>query len=390
MLARIQARALQEMGMDVAFLVTSDQPGLHRENVDGVTVWRAGIRNLFWRFKDVKHPWIVRKLWHLLDLYNFMMKPYVDRVLDQERPDIVVCHNLMGWSISAWGSCFKRGLPVVQILHDQYLLCPASSMFRRGGICRKQCRTCRLMRIPHKRMSSGLAAVVGVSGFVLNRFLEYGYFRGVPHFRVIHNACDGKTSSRFPLSTDRRNDEKTRFGFMGRLAYPKGIDELLSAFSQSPIPGTELIIAGDLSSPYSVCLQETYGDVSEILFAGRMSPADFYSQVDVLVVPSLWEDTFPTVILEAMQYGVPVIGSNRGGIPEMIRDGETGIIVEAGDRTQLVHALQAMADSPDTRNRMGRRALELSREGSVVGMVNAYRDLYQQVLESWDSQEGEI
>ena len=379
--ARSQVLGLQALGVDVSVLCTAGEKGLRRDMVDGIPVWRAGFRNLFWRYDGIPQNPVLRKAWHLVDIYNGFMRLHVETVLEKECPDLVVCHNLLGWSISAWSACFKRRVPVVQILHDQYLLCVAASMSRNGVNCARRCLECRLMRIPHRILSNRLAGVVGVSRFVLDRFLGYGYFRDVPNRIVIHNGCDSMAGTSVKGPAAPPQNQGTRFGFMGRLIPQKGVEELLLAFSTSTLKDSELIIAGDLNSEYSRTLLSRFDGQEGIRFVGRVTPEEFYRCVDVLVVPSLWEDTFPTVVMEALSRGVPVIGSRRGGIPEMIDHGETGLIVEPTDHSELEAALVQMTQRMDDRSRMAGQARKTAEARfDVDRMVHEYMNLYQKIV----------
>ena len=122
---------------------------------------------------------------------------------------------------------------------------------------------------------------------------------------------------------------------MGRLDEGKGIKLLLETFSDGEFDRSRLVVAGSLDSEFSRDLEQQYGNAGNIEFLGHVRPSEFYRDIDVLVVPSLWNDTLPTVVLEAMQYGLPVIASNLGGIPEMIEDGKTGWLFDPGMPGQL-------------------------------------------------------
>ncbi|QCQ20831.1 glycosyltransferase [Desulfoglaeba alkanexedens] len=104
--------------------------------------------------KNVVHTWI-----------------FLLRVLEIERPDVVSIHNLPGWSAAAWTTIAEKGIPSVQVLHDSYAICPKSTMYREGsGNCARQCISCRLLRLPHRRLSRRVSAVVRFSRYIL-----YGY-----------------------------------------------------------------------------------------------------------------------------------------------------------------------------------------------------------------------
>jgi glycosyltransferase involved in cell wall biosynthesis len=97
------------------------------------------------------------------------------------------------------------------------------------------------------------------------------------------------------------------------------------------------------------------------------------------IVPSVWPEPCPTVLLEAMAAGRAVVASSVGGIPELVVDGETGLLVPPGDAAALRHALQRMLDDPTLRRRMGaagRKRVEQFRGDRVVPRIER---VYQQV-----------
>lgn len=372
-------RALTAAGHQCILLATSKGRGLECSERDGVRVWRAGIRNIYWQGRRTRAPAPARLLWHAIDSYNPLMQGYLEQVLETERPDVVSIHNLPGWSSAAWGTVRRAGIPSVQVLHDQYALCPKSAMFKDGCNCQDQCMSCRLLRLPHRALSNGVSAVVGVSRFILDRHLDYGCFRRVVHRRVIHNA---RQPGLLGLDTPAVRHDGLRIGFIGRLDPTKGVETLLAAFRDYGRPDAELWIAGSGKPDYQVDLQAQVQD-SRVRFLGRVAPHEFYPQVDIVVVPSLWNDTFPGVVFESLAFGKPVVGSRRGGIPEMIRDGENGVLYEPSQPGELVQALRRLGDDEELRECMGRAACESGRSFlDTSAWVAQYTELYTELMHS--------
>jgi len=338
---RAHVNALHCRGFNVAVLTLGPMPGLVSEKLDGVRIWRAGLRNFYWSFGADSPPAWKRIFWHLADIYNPLMVKAVRHVVSVEQPDIVCVHNLTGWSVAAWSELRRSGIPVVQVLHDQYLLCIRSNMFNGDRPCTRQCWQCRLMRFIHPRLSGQVAAVVGVSNFILDKMLCNGYFGDVPIREVIRNARDlpGDTGIR---NGPKRADNRVTFGFIGSLMPSKGIELLLEAFVRNAPEEWFLIVAGSGKRDYEDYLKGRYAH-QRIRFSGRVPPGEFFNQVDITVVPSLWEDTFPGVVFESFFFGVPVIGSRRGGIPEMIREGVNGVLFNPEDPSALPATMSAVA-----------------------------------------------
>lgn len=337
-----QMRGLRDAGHECVLLATSDKAGLEKTDQEGITIWKAGIRNVYWPYHKKRPVAPLRILWHALDSYNPWMQKYIREVVKIEKPDVASVHNLPGWSAASWRTLSQLGVPSVQVLHDYYPLCAKVTMYKNGRNCSGQCAGCRALRLPHRTLSRYVHAVVGVSRFILDRHLSLGYFEGVPIQRVIHNVRDAQTLG---LDAIKKNKAHTglRFGYIGRLDSTKGVDTLINAFSNADLPDAELWVAGSGRQDYEDHLFSKASN-DRIRFLGRVAPGEFYPQVDVIVVPSLWNDNLPTVVIEALAFGKPVIGSRRGGIPEMIRDGENGLLFEPKSPSDLKLALETLCD----------------------------------------------
>ena len=338
---RYHVEGMAARGHDVSVLTTGPDAGLSEEYINKVHVFRTGVRNLYWHGTHENHNRWQRFLWHALDAYNPLMKRVVKDVIRAVKPDVVSCHNLPGISVSAWDAVHEAGIPLVQVLHDQYLLCPRTTMTAKDRLCDRRCLQCRTLRSFFPKLSKKVTAVVGVSKFIVAHLLRNGYFSSDAIFKVVHNAfIHGDRAIEAPRRTP---DGKIRFGFIGKLDKSKGIELLLEAFTESASPGWELHIAGPGNAAYIKTLRDSYAREG-IVFHGVMEQDDFYRSIDVLVVPSIWNDTLPGVVFEGLAYGLPVIGSNRGGIPEMITDGWNGILFNPDRPEELRKAMYKMCD----------------------------------------------
>lgn len=374
-----QIKGLRAAGHTCALLATTDKHGLQREARDGVTVWLAGIRNLYWPYDNRARSAALRMAWHAIDSYNPLMQGYLRQVIAAERPDVISMHNLPGWSAAAWVTAARAGVPTVQVLHDYYPLCPKASMYKNAANCTGQCASCRAFRLPHRALSNKLSAVVGVSQYILDLHVAEGYFSKVPTRRVIHNARDPHSLG-LDTHAPAAPHAGTRFGYIGRLDPPKGVDVLIDAFKTLQQRDAELWVAGNGKPDYEIALRAQAQGDARIRFLGRVTPGDFYPQVDVVVVPSLWNDILPTVVFEAMAFGKPVIGSRRGGIPEMIRDGENGLLFEPRQLAALLTSLRKLANADDFRNDLVKNAYTSAQPFlSVDRVVGSYLKVYSEL-----------
>ena len=370
-------RGLVAAGHECALLVTSDDRGLERIDHDGVRVWSAGIHNLYWSGRRARPLAPIRLLWHALDSYNPFIERDVHHVLGAERPDIAVFHNLAGWSASAWHFVRRRGVPIVQVLHDQYAICTKSTAFRSGHNCERRCTACRVLRLPHRHLSNNVSAVIGVSRFILDRHLSQGFFARVPIRRVVFNARD---CGSLGVNGTAGGHSGVRMGYIGRLDRTKGVEMLLQAFHRYGRSDAELWIAGTGKRDYETRLRNSVAD-SRVRFLGRVAPADFYPNIDFTIAPSLWNEPFGLVVTEALAFGKPVIASRRGGIPEIIRNGENGLLFDAESPDALLTAIRSLGDDAELRGRMGRQSrLSAARFTDISSWVRQHIDIYREVL----------
>lgn len=369
---------LQSLGVDVTVLATGAEPGLSLSWVNEVKVYRAGLLNSYWHFGQQRPGRLARLGWHLRDRYNAGMRLYVREVLATEHVDLVVCHNLSGWSVSVWDEITQAGLPIVQVLHDMYLLCPTSNMFKKGKSCQRQCTLCRQLRQGHAQRSAQVDAVVGVSRYVLDRLLQHGYFRGCQQ-HVLHN---GNPASPPIERASRTSDSPPlRFGYIGTLCEAKGLRWLIEQFQRLPFDAT-LQIAGRGQLDYEARLK-ALATSPRIRFVGYQKPANFYPHIDVAIVPSLWGEPFGMVAVEACAYSLPVIASGQGGLPEIIHDHINGLLCSPEDRNSLGEAMLRLYQQPQLRAQLGAQArASVAALLSLEPMLEGYLSIFTHTLHS--------
>ncbi|HEY4069419.1 MAG TPA: glycosyltransferase family 4 protein [Burkholderiaceae bacterium] len=359
-------QAFRGRGQDAAVLTTHAGTGVLREVVDDVPVYRVPNKNLYWHFPQREHAAAARMAWHAIDSYNLFEARQVGRLIDEIGPELIVCHNLPGLSVAVWGQAARRSIPIVQVLHDYYTLCPKVTMFRDGQPCEERCGGCAVLRLPHREASRAVSAVVGVSRAILNTHLSHGMFADAHIQSVVHNA------RALPEPGDRASGEPFTFGFIGGLTAVKGVDPLAEAFasvardSSRPV---RLLIAGAGKDADVAELRRRH-ESAQISFVGHVNPIEFFQRLDVCVVPSLWHDPFPGVVYEALGLGVPVIGARRGGIPEMVQHGLNGLLFEPQQPGDLEACLKRLIDDPGLL-----RAMRLASRGSVAPLLDQERVL---------------
>lgn len=375
-----QISGLEALGHTCTLLATSPSGRLHRTQSGGVVTWLSGPGNTYWPHDGAPRGALSRMLWHGIDSYNPIMRRAVHTVALREKPDLACVHNLSGLSVAAWSALTRLHIPIVQVLHDYYLICPKATMFRDGRNCAAQCVGCRMLRLPHRALSRHLSAVVGVSQHVLDAHTALGYFDGVVRRLVIHNARDFGASAAPTRSADATG-KALRFGYIGRLDPAKGLDCLLTEFAAAALPDAQLWIAGRGRGEYEALLRQRAASMAGVRLLGHVPAESFYQQVDVVVVPSLWNEPLGGVVFEAMSHGIPVIASKRGGIPEMVHHESNGLLIEPHEQGQIAGAMRRLASEPGLREAMRARTKATARPYlDVARWARLYAELFEDVM----------
>jgi glycosyltransferase involved in cell wall biosynthesis len=245
-------------------------------------------------------------------------------------------------------------------------------MFRDERNCEVPCWDCTAYSLPKRKISNSVNAVVGISNFILKRHLNLNYFTQVPIQKVIHNSYQATANL-------KSNSSHLRLGYLGRLDTAKGFNLLLKTLQKLNTKNWEFKVGGEVTGEKIANFNSLY-PLSNVHYLGYVKPEVFFAQVDVLIVPSLWEEPLGRIVLEAYGYGVPVIGSNRGGIPEIIDIGKTGFVFDPSQEDSLLKIIERLIDNLILVKEMGKNALQKYQEFTPTRILQAYLDVYQTVL----------
>ncbi len=328
-------------------------------------------------------------------VYSLEARSKLERLLDAVKPDVCHAHNIYHHiSPSILGVLKSRRIPTVLTLHDLKIACPAYNMLAPDGIC-ERCRGGRLHNVLLHRCikgSAGLSALMmveavlhrllgsyreGVSRFVvpsrfyLDKLVEWGWPRS--SFEHVPNFID-------PERYRPQYSKGSGFLYFGRVSREKGIATLLRAAARA---GCKVSIAG--TGPQQAELRQLAHELGvDAAFLGYLTGEALHDAVRAaraVVLPSEWYENAPMSVLEAYALGKPVIGASIGGIPELIRDGETGLTFVSGDEHSLAAALARLDRQSDgatsEMGRAGRRWVETSFTAAAYRerMLRIYRDL---------------
>ena len=341
---QLQAEEFAKRKHNVNVMVLTSNKEEYTETSDNeIKIYRCPIKNLYWPLTNQKSNIIIRLLWHIIDIYNILYNKYINKCISEIKPDIVICHNLAGWSVYLWKQFRKLNIPIIQIIHDYYLLCPNSNMCKGGIPCKKQCITCKLFTFANKQLSKDIDGVVCVSQTVMNKIHKNSLFRN-SNKNVIYNALDIKHKRKTDVWKGNR---KLKLGFIGTLSPVKGISNLIKAFNAITVDA-ELYIAGKpISNEYNEYLKKIAADNKNIHFLGYCKPDHFFEKIDLAIFPSIWEEPFGLVAIEACVHDVPCIVPSSGGLSEIIKDNINGIYCNSKDINSIKEKIEYVYNNPE-------------------------------------------
>jgi len=369
------AEALVHAGHEAVVICTTPEPDTHMATINGVKVYYLRLKNLYYPFRNKNNPICLKPFWHAIDTYNPFMAWELGQILTKECPDLVHTNNLCGFSVAALKQVKLRRLPLVHTLRDYYLICPRL-MYHKDKNCETQCWICKLYALPRKKLSSLIDAVIGNSRFIIDRHLQFGYFKDISSSHVIYNAYKLPKDVAFNRPS---NDTELRLGYLGGLNPKKGLEMLLKILMKFSLEQWELWIGGKGTQEYESYLKNSYS-CSKVHYLGFIKPAILFAKVDVLIVPSLWHDPLPRVIFEAYAHGIPVIGSHRGGIPEIIEEKKTGFLFNPDYPEDLEVEIKRFIQDRSLAFRMRANLLKKAKEFLPEKIVSEYLKVYHEIL----------
>jgi glycosyltransferase involved in cell wall biosynthesis len=324
-------------------------------------------------------------------LWSTSARAGLARVLAEFRPDVVHLHNIYHQlSPSVVAAARDAGVPCVLTLHDYKLACPNYQMLDNGRLCdacvtggplqaaRRACKdgsraASTLLAVEswlHRRLGAydGIGVLLAPSRFLAGVLDRAGVYPD--RLRVLRHPAEPLTPKAEPGGG---------VVFAGRLAYEKGVDVLIEAAARLPA-GVPVDVAGD--GPAAGSLRELADRVApgRVRFHGRLDRDRLHELIRasaVAAVPSRWYENQPLAVLEAFACGVPVVGTDLGGLPELITPGVDGEIVGAGDPSALAAALTGVVAVPDRAFAMGRAGRDkVSREFRPDDHLDGLRAAY--------------
>jgi glycosyltransferase involved in cell wall biosynthesis len=374
------AEQLSRKGHKVSVLCTSTKDS--KELINGVNIIRIKINNLYAPIESTKQPIFKKVMYRILDNYNILNIGKISNVIKELDPDIIHTNNIYGISPIVWKVARQLNIPIVHTLRDYYLLYPFGNLSQETGDYKHNLYA-KIHRFIHRILSTNIDFVTAPSKFTLKRFLEDSFFRNIDK-KVVFNAIDfnaDHVEEWYNQKLKRLMSEgSTKFVYLGTLGKHKGVDLLLNAFHQIEDHSIELHIAG--KGPLQQLVEKYSIKDSRISYHGFLNERqikDLLLDCHILIVPSIWYEPFGRVVIDAYKYGLPVIGSDIGGISEIIKHQETGLLIKPRSTDDLVSAIKFMSN----RNNIKKMLLFCKKHldtFSIEEQVLQFEEIYKKVL----------
>jgi glycosyltransferase involved in cell wall biosynthesis/MoaA/NifB/PqqE/SkfB family radical SAM enzyme len=332
------------------------------------------------------------------------------QLLKQIKPDIAHIGHVNHLSTGLIDELNKLKIPIVYTLHDFWLMCPRGQFLTRSignennfQLCEKQddkkCATdCYKVYFSgreeietteienwsiwiHQRMIETKAIIkkvdlfIAPSNYLRDRFInDYG----VPENKILYLDYGFPTEY---LTQTEKSKEKTNytFGYIGTHIPAKGVNLLIEAFKQIEEPATLKIFGRANGQSTNALKSLAENSKNKIDFSGEYInhnlANDVFSNVDCIVVPSIWGENSPLVIHEAQSCKVPVITADFGGMKEYVEHNVNGLLFEHRNANSLAERMKFAVSNPDKMKTLGEKGYLYSADGSVPNIQDHCKEL---------------
>jgi glycosyltransferase involved in cell wall biosynthesis len=325
----------------------------------------------------------------LSGLYSFRSRRQMCRALAQETPELVLVQNLYPFlSPSILPPCREHGVPVVMRCPNYRLFCPSGLHLSHGKICErclggkeywcvlKNCESDCLkslgyaLRNAFARITQGILDNVGVfvvlSEFQKARFITQGIHP--QRVEIVPNAVP-------QLNGPAKRELGELITYVGRASPEKGIEDFVAAARR--LPRLAFAVAGSTERTPEL-VANSPANIRWLGFLNKKDLERVYAESSMVVFPFRWFEGFPNVITQAMVMRRPVVAARIGAVPEIVVDGETGLLFEPGNVEDLVDKIQTLANNSS-------RCAAMGHAGQLKARSEYSQDLvYQRLVEVFE------
>jgi glycosyltransferase involved in cell wall biosynthesis len=323
-------------------------------------------------------------------IYSYEARQKIAVLLDEFKPDIV---HLNTYNYQLTPSIIyevkKHQIPIVQTVHDPQVICPSHMLYniQSGEICEK-CKKGKYLNciktkcIHGSRVKSILGAFEGYlynklkaydyiktlicpSRFIGDKLIEFGFNRN--KIIVLHN---------FVTQIEPTNSivKKDFFLYFGRISPEKGVNILLKAIEK--LPGIKFCFAGQGSLE---SILSNYPNIEYVGFKQGEELMNLIRQSKATILPSVWYENCPMSILESLNLGTPVIGSEIGGIPELVNN-QVGLLFNPGDADDLAKKIQFLNDNKEKVEELSVNSIFYAQKYSINSYYDKLINIYEEAM----------
>lgn len=339
-------------------------------------------------------------------LYSFEAKRKFTKLLNDFKPDVIHIHNIYHHlSPSILDAAYKKKIPVVMHLHDYKLICPNHMLFTKGKYCEDCVKNkyyhCIINKCVKNSLSGSILATlemyfhhdilkiyenkvnvfVAPSMFMKNIVVKFG--QDEKKIEVIYNPHNLVEN----INTNTKDDYEPKrldnyFLYFGRLSEEKGLINLIEAAGLS---GQRIVIAG--TGPEEDNLKKNSESLkAPVEFIGLKNSSELINiikKAQAVVIPSIWAENMPLSLMEALSLGKIIIASNMGGLPEVIKDEENGLIFEAGNSQKLADRINYLNRLPlEIKESLEKAAIDTAKLFPADKNLKSIIEIYKRLLKS--------
>jgi len=313
----------------------------------------------------------------------------VKRIADSYQPDIVHIHTIGEFSPSIlWA--FKKSVPVVMTVHGPegftlkllpWQLLPTD--YKNSSYQKADLRLIGRLRYLYFRCVQRPLYIFGIRR--LRKIIAPSkYMAEILKFDSASSRIV-QLYNGIELPKPRALAQNNSILYVGRLEAVKGIEHVVRAMPAivAKIPTAKLTLVGDGSDRQRLMdIAQELGVADNVHFAGWVNATDVPSYIEhatAFVIPSVWPENLPTVAIEALAVGRPILASRVGGIPELVQDGVNGYLISPGDVSSIAAGIFKILESPRQAKAMAKASTELSKNFDIDTFVDKLEALYREV-----------
>ena len=328
-------------------------------------------------------------------IYSFDARKKMKLLLEQAAPEVAHFHIFQHQiSPSVFKPLQDKNIPIILTLHDLKPMCPNYKMYVNGSVCEK-CKGAKFYNSVVNKCTkdSIFGSLVNMIEMYFHHYMRYyrdvDIYIAVSNFyreKMIEFGFPAEKISYLPNYIDVTEYEVSKSHddyilYFGRLSEEKGLETFIKAATLNPSINHFIVGAGPIELKLKTLVNE--GNISNVTFLGFKSGAELkmiISRALCIVVPSEWYENCPMSVLESFASARPVIGSNIGGIPELISESIDGLIFKTHDAQDFALKIKWMSENKDEAIKMGlagRKKVEdkFNKNLHYAGLMSIYKSV---------------